>query len=205
MAIGVALVGSGMHQGLAQARPLIGAQLDLGARGNDVTTLQAFLATDRVMYPEGLVTGYFGPLTQKAVMQFQLGYGIPPVGRVGPLTREKLNSLIAAGSSIDIYAPTVSNLSANVSGSKATLVWNTNEIAKAKVFYDTKPIVYLETSRPQTEPVISGAVSSDTSVTTAKEVVLNDLLANTTYYFAVEAIDLGGNVSLVIDRTFRTQ
>lgn len=53
------------------------------------------------MYPEKLVTGYFGPLTLKAVQRFQTKYGIVSsgspsttgYGRVGPRTRAKLNEL----------------------------------------------------------------------------------------------------------------
>lgn len=46
------------------------------------------------VYPEGLVTGYFGSLTEKAVKRFQTKYGIEQTGFVGPQTRSKLNSLI---------------------------------------------------------------------------------------------------------------
>jgi len=55
------------------------------------------------LYPEGLITGYFGPLTEKAVQRFQLKYKIvnsktpesdPGYGYVGPKTRGKLNELI---------------------------------------------------------------------------------------------------------------
>ncbi|MFZ2152297.1 MAG: peptidoglycan-binding domain-containing protein [Minisyncoccia bacterium] len=38
-------------------------------------------------------TGYFGAVTKKAVMDFQMKYGIEVVGEVGPKTRLKLNKL----------------------------------------------------------------------------------------------------------------
>jgi uncharacterized protein YkwD len=69
------------------------ATLRRGSRGNEVARLQEFLQRDRLIYPEGLVTGYFGVLTESAVMRFQKQYGIPRVGIVGPLTRRKLNDL----------------------------------------------------------------------------------------------------------------
>ena len=67
--------------------------------GNEVSKLQEFLKKQgNSIYPEGLVSGYFGELTKKAVQRFQnkhsivgndnAGYGI-----FGPLTREKANEL----------------------------------------------------------------------------------------------------------------
>lgn len=61
-----------------------------GSRSTGVTTLQTLLALDPTLYPEGFVTGYFGPMTAKAVKKFQARYGIAQVGSVGPLTLEKL-------------------------------------------------------------------------------------------------------------------
>jgi len=72
--------------------------LDIGSKGEDVGHLQTMLARDKEIYPEGLVTNYFGKLTQTAVKKFQLKYGLatetsPGYGYVGPLTRKKLNEL----------------------------------------------------------------------------------------------------------------
>lgn len=72
-------------------------QLWWGLKNNDVTLLQEILATDSDIYPEGLVTGYFGPLTYKAVKRFQKKAGIEQVGVVGPKTTAKLNELLEAG------------------------------------------------------------------------------------------------------------
>ena len=65
-------------------------EMELGAEGDDVTQLQALLAGDSDLYPEGKITGYYGPLTQAAIRRFQERHGLPPVGRVGPLTLQKL-------------------------------------------------------------------------------------------------------------------
>jgi N-acetylmuramoyl-L-alanine amidase len=75
----------------------IGTQLDEGERNQDVTRLQTFIRDNPSLYPEGLVTGYYGSLTKKAVIRFQSEYGFEQVGRVGPATREKMNSLISSG------------------------------------------------------------------------------------------------------------
>ena len=61
--------------------------LDLSAEGADVTTLQNFLMTQGMTIPAG-ATGYFGPQTQAALIQFQLANDIAPaVGYFGPITR----------------------------------------------------------------------------------------------------------------------
>ncbi|MEK7482143.1 MAG: peptidoglycan-binding domain-containing protein [Patescibacteria group bacterium] len=67
--------------------------LYFGLKNSSVSTLQGDLSTDSSIYPEKLVTGYFGPLTLKAVKRFQAKYGIIQTGYVGPLTRAKLNEL----------------------------------------------------------------------------------------------------------------
>ncbi len=70
-------------------------QLIKGTRGSDVKLLQTLLSHDVSVYPEGLTTGYFGSITQKAVQRFQEKYGIASIGKagygeVGPKTRAKL-------------------------------------------------------------------------------------------------------------------
>jgi len=72
--------------------------LQRGARGKQVEALQKFLAKDSKIYPEGLITGYFGPATERAVKRFQEKYNIARQGDAGygcagPKTRAKLNSL----------------------------------------------------------------------------------------------------------------
>ena len=72
--------------------------LSVGSKGEDVTALQTYLVQDPAVYPEGLITGYFGPATRRAIGRFQEKYGIakagdPGYGTVGPKTRAKLNEL----------------------------------------------------------------------------------------------------------------
>lgn len=65
-----------------------------GTRGNDVSLLQQFLI-DAGVYPEALITGYFGPLTQKALQVFQEEQSITPArGYLGPVTRSKITYFI---------------------------------------------------------------------------------------------------------------
>ncbi len=62
-------------------------------RGDEVLNLQRALMLDSTTSPLGSITGYFGPITEKAVKDFQSKYGIRVTGQVGPLTRDKLNEL----------------------------------------------------------------------------------------------------------------
>jgi len=69
-------------------------QLAIGATGDDVRELQELLASDPELYPEGIITGYFGPLTARAIERLQERFGIERVGEVGPLTRQTINQLL---------------------------------------------------------------------------------------------------------------
>jgi len=65
-----------------------------GMTGDDVKKLQELLSEDKEIYPEGLITGFYGRLTAKAVKKFQARHGIDQLGIVGPKTLEKLNERI---------------------------------------------------------------------------------------------------------------
>ncbi len=89
----------------AQAVPKYPQDLYFGIKNSSVSMLQSDLSADSTVYPEKLVTGYFGFLTQKAVQRFQTKYGIvnsgtpstTGYGRVGPKTRAKLNEVYGGG------------------------------------------------------------------------------------------------------------
>ncbi len=58
--------------------------------GGDVSRLQTYLATNPVLYPEGLVTGFYGPATAQAIRRYQTQNNIPVTGNVGPQTLEMI-------------------------------------------------------------------------------------------------------------------
>lgn len=58
--------------------------LSYGMSGDDVTYLQQLLAAYGFFY--GVPSGYFGELTEAAVINFQYAYGIDPIGIAGPQT-----------------------------------------------------------------------------------------------------------------------
>lgn len=72
-------------------------QLRQGLSGEDVEALQEWLAQAPDIYPEGLVTGYYGPLTSSAVARLQARLGLPTVGEVGPRTRARIQQILEEG------------------------------------------------------------------------------------------------------------
>lgn len=79
------------------SRTLYRGTSDNNAEG-EVTKLQKILAKDSSVYPEGLITGYYGSLTEKAVQRWQAKKGIISSGSpattgygvVGSQTRAKI-------------------------------------------------------------------------------------------------------------------
>src|SRR5258708_3219207 len=73
----------------------LASTLQLGSQGDQVKILQTLLAANASIYPEGLITGFFGSATARAVKRFQKENGIGQVGRVGPQTLAKLNEWLS--------------------------------------------------------------------------------------------------------------
>lgn len=71
----------------AQAK-VFPSTLKSGSTGDYVSDLQQILKSDSTIYPEGLVTGYFGKLTEEAVKKLQKKYGLPETGVVDDTTQE---------------------------------------------------------------------------------------------------------------------
>lgn len=86
---GVSTTGVSLYPGLSLSR---------GARGEDVETLQRFLARIAQSVsgiPNITVDGVFGSNTEQAVIALQRLYGLNPTGVVGPLTWDAAASLYA--------------------------------------------------------------------------------------------------------------
>ncbi len=192
---------------LTNAATYLTSDLQVGSTGAQVSALQLFLAEDPAIYPQALMTGYFGSLTKAAVIRFQARYGIPQVGRVGPQTRAKINSLGAlGGGSINSNANAAASMSsvAVVSiGGTTSLAWNTNELTRAKLFYNTVPLVAVEASANFMEPVISGQVLSDATFALSHTFSVNTA-SNTLYYFRAMSIDQTSNVTVSTEGSFRS-
>ncbi len=182
-------------------------ELQFGMSGDDVSMLQTFLAQDSTIYPQGLVTGYFGPLTRAAVINFQARNGIATVGRVGPITMAEINAQMNSGSSVgfDRTAPTISSVSLGTTNSSATINWNTNKNTSAIVYYSTSPLLISE-GGPSAAVTISGSsVLVHTDLRTVHLATLAALAPNTTYYYVIYAKDGSGNETVTTQSTFQTK
>ncbi len=71
------------------------ADIREGMTDADIKTIQELLASDPAIYPKGLVTGYFGPMTKEAIMKFQAKNGLEVTGEINAETRAALDIIIA--------------------------------------------------------------------------------------------------------------
>ncbi|MBI2048604.1 MAG: peptidoglycan-binding protein [Parcubacteria group bacterium] len=176
---------------------MLSQQLDFGMSGSDVTSLQSFLAGNSSIYPEGIISGYFGSLTQAAVSRFQTANNLPAVGRVGPLTLAMINAQMGGGvsSGADLSAPIMNPETISSTSNSATVSWTTSESAKSRVMYGTTwPFLY------STAPSVStNGYGATASLTIA------GLQPNTTYYYVRESIDGPGNIMWTVAKSLATK
>lgn len=80
-------------------------ELHRGMSGEEVEALQKILATDPSLYPEGLVTGFYGPLTAKAIERLQTKFKLEGEGEVNAATRELINQILASEGVVEGIPP----------------------------------------------------------------------------------------------------
>lgn len=183
----------------------INSQLDFGEKNADVTSLQTFFTDNVQIYPSGLITGYYGGLTRAAVIRFQALYGFDQVGRVGPITRDKINALILSGGwqggvsvNNDGVSPTFYNIYQSQTNTSITFSFNTDEVTSARVVYYTSPLMFNEGDINSTGfGAIGGMTSySGSNASKSHSITLTNLQSNTVYYYTIIVTDLSGNVSV---------
>ncbi|NTV22718.1 MAG: hypothetical protein HGB03_04155 [Candidatus Yonathbacteria bacterium] len=200
--------------GLPNAYAAITGQLDLGDRGAEVSELQTYLATDTAIYPSGLVTGYFGQLTQTGVQRFQtaqsiVSSGTPATtgyGRVGPATRAAINAKLGGD---DVSAPRINSVDITAGETNAVISWTASEASFGKVYYDTSPLrlsnMFDITGVFSGEPVVTGTLAEyDDNARVTHTVNINNLTSDTTYYYIVVVFDASKNISITLPAHFRT-
>lgn len=178
-------------------------QLQIGMSGSDVRELQSYLAQNSSIYPEGIISGYFGNLTREAVRRFQAIAGISQVGRVGPQTMTALNSGNFINSNGNTIAPFIQNVNVNSVFGGSSISWSTDELSKGKIYYSTSPLQVYET---YTDVQATGAqVSSvDVNFSNTHNVNLTGLQSGMNYYYMIYVTDQDGNVSVSVPwNTFR--
>lgn len=153
-----------------------------GMTNEDVTLLQEMLATDPEIYPEGLITGYFGPLTERAVKKFQKKMGVEQVGVVGPKTLAKINELLTEGAGSSgkvppglLIAPGIRKKIGYTPQPPADQVLPPGIAKKIDGTTTTTPDV--------TSPVISGVEATSTIATSTKITWTTDEEADSKVYY----------------------
>lgn len=186
----------------------INRQLQFGMSGSDVGVLQAFLARNFSIYPEGKITNYFGALTRAAVVRFQALNGISAIGRVGPMTLAAINAqmLSMGGTTPSPTSPgaqPIKNVSVvNNGGGRVTLSWATAKPTKATIYYSTSPLTTYEGDNMVT---ISGQSMTSNSFQMTDSMQLSGLSSNTTYYYTIYTINSDdGTVNMTWPTTFVT-
>jgi peptidoglycan hydrolase-like protein with peptidoglycan-binding domain len=171
--------------------------LVIGSSGEEVKQLQSFLAQDKDVYPEGLVTGYFGRITEQAVIRFQKKNGIEPVGKVGPKTREQLNkNNISLNNSnyLNNYVPQVLEVSTSTAVNSGYVFWTTNKNTRSVFWYSTNsPVDSLTASKIE-----------DNSLSMSHSVNLTNLSTSTTYYYLIKIFDAKNNAATTTEAVLKT-
>lgn len=220
MSVCVVLIAAALALSVAHAQTTaqVTSTLSPGASGSQVSALQTFLAADASVYPEGLVTGYYGSLTVAGVERYQCKNGVvcqgsvatTGYGRVGPATLAKIMiqegltpggvSLPGTGlpSTADPNAPVLGAPSVSTSSTSAVIHWNTNELAHSTVLYSTSiPAL-------SSESFAAMAQANDSTFDASSDVTLSNLAPNTIYYYVIESVDASGNIQYGINHSFRT-
>ncbi|MDB5237898.1 MAG: hypothetical protein JWM46_168 [Candidatus Kaiserbacteria bacterium] len=90
-------VGTSTSQMPRQDKPCVALNraLKIGSSGDDVSQIQQMLSQDSESGFSGAITGFFGPLTAKAMAKFQIRMSIASStdGSVGPKTRDFLKKM----------------------------------------------------------------------------------------------------------------
>ncbi|KPJ56029.1 hypothetical protein AMJ49_05910, partial [Parcubacteria bacterium DG_74_2] len=181
--------------------------------------------------PEGLVTGYFGPLTKNAVKRFQKIAGIEQVGVVGPKTSARINELLTVGAGKSgkvppglLIAPGIrkkANLEflkplpgqkfppgiakkLGVSGATATDITDTSAGITWTTDVEADSRVWYSTISPLIVATTSTHEAFSPDFVLEHEITLPDLSQNTVYYFIVSSTDEAGNNEISEEKEFKT-
>ena len=111
-----AIIGSGAVANPAanSGTGIMAQTLRVGDEGEAVKNLQEILKTDPSIYPQGIVSGYYGKLTEEALKRLQQKANIPATGVLDDTTRK-------------IVWPDTSRLQITVLSPNGGETWNRNE------------------------------------------------------------------------------
>lgn len=104
----------------ASAKASLTQSLELGVTNSDIKKIQKLLATDPLIYPYGVSSGFFGPKTEEGIKNFQARFNLDPVGEIGPATKSLLELFFAAYPD-DIYPTDVLKKKPQVLGASTSV------------------------------------------------------------------------------------
>lgn len=170
--------------------------LGIGSRGADVASLQQLLAQDPESGFTATSTGYFGPLTAKALARFQAQNGIASstaIGFAGPLTRNFFQQHCVAsnqgqgqrGRSAKVSGNTVTGTISANNTSSITVQASSGTSTTVDITASTTIAIFTATSTPPTSGSVSdltvgeniratGSLNSDGSLT-AKRIIVSQI------------------------------
>ena len=189
--------------------------LSLGMRGNDVRSLQEFLARDPQIYPERSVTGFFGPRTREAVKKWQQKNGLEAVGVVGPKTIAKIREISRAATTKSDQSPAPISLEATTTTPIAAISGDTTPPEAALTVNIPAPTnVYIEFN-PSEEVIALYEYGLTTKYGSIQEVwnqyfssptgtYIENLIPATIYQVRAKVTDRAGNIGYSLNYTFTT-
>ena len=185
----------------AASAATVSRNLAVGMSGADVSSLQTFLSHDDLYYPDGVVTGYFGPLTKAAVVNFQTYNNLPKTGQIDAATLPVLDAKMALDGNGGPKA-IISGVGVVAIPNSALIKFDTNEPAQGLVYFSTKPLAITE--HWNSVDVVANMVATDKDFHTSQGIVIKNLQPKTTYYYMVSATDKYNNVSVSMPGVFVT-
>lgn len=171
-------------------------QLRVGMTGEDVKLLQEILATDPEIYPEGLVTGYFGKLTERAVKKFQQKTCLEQVGAIGPKTLSKINELLEEGAGSSGKVPPGLLIAPGI---RKKLCFTPQPLPGQELPPGIAKKIEPSTTTPDTTaPVISAVNATSTTATSTNITWLTDEKSNSkAWYNTVTPLIVGTSTPMV--------
>lgn len=111
-----------------------------GDKDIEVEHLQEILAFEDVSFPENMVTGYFGSMTENALKKFQTKHGLSVTGVVDMATQKKLNTVSRAETKLAVPGDFVVFATDMKSGDRGESIKNLQEFLSYEGSYSEKLI-----------------------------------------------------------------
>ena len=135
----------------------------------EVTSLQNYLADAGFFNSAYVGTGNFGPITYKAVVNFQRAHNLPTTGYVGPMTRAVIRSAHCStpSSPVTLYyvQPTVASIGTSVSVTGFGMTDKNNLLLDGFVLARDVPITSSIAVACTTDPSCHGGIRQTITVT----------------------------------------